>query len=169
MALWKIEPTWKKSIVERQYYHNGDNTVVVETGWRWGEFECETEDENVPEISAGDNLWDCGYSVELLETWDGCWEEIDTDECDEETREWLEEFLEENSYYELEEQEGWTQGDNEMIIDCDPVFTRLDGPNEGKQYDANGDEVKEESTKESVVESGTVNTKAVWPFPNSEE
>jgi hypothetical protein len=28
MALWKIEPTWKKSIVERQYYHNGDNTVV---------------------------------------------------------------------------------------------------------------------------------------------
>ena len=56
-----------------------------------------------------------------------------------------------------------------MIIDCDPVFTRLDGPNEGKQYDANGDEVKEESTKESVVESGTVNTKAVWPFPNSEE
>ena len=168
MALWKIEPSWKKSIVERQYYHNGDNTVMIETGWRWGEFECETEDDNVPEISAGDNLWDCGYSVELLETWDGCWEEIDTDDCDEETREWLEEFLEENSYYDLEEEEGWLQGDNEMIIDCDPVFTRLDGPNEGKQYDSDGNEIKKEVKEEPAIESDTANTKAAWPFPKVE-
>lgn len=150
MALWKIEPSWKKSIIERQYYHNGDNTVMIETGWRWGEFECETEDENVPTISAGDNLWDCGYSVEMLETWDGCWEEHDMDECDDETREWLEEFFEENSWLDLEEQEGWTQGDNEMIIDCDPIFTRLDGPNQGKQYDVDGDEIKKDEQKDST-------------------
>lgn len=166
MALWKIEPSWKKSIVERQYYHKDDNTVMIETGWRWGEFECETEDDNVPEISAGDNLWDCGYDVELLETWDGCWEEINTDDCDEKTREWLEEFLEENSYYDLEEEEGWLQGDNEMIIDCDPVFTRLDGPNEGKKYDSNGDEIKEEEKEESINESAAANNKVTWPFPN---
>jgi hypothetical protein len=168
MAQWRIEPSWKKSIVEREYYHKGDNTVIVEIGWRWGTFECETEDENVPEISVGDNLWDCGYDVELIETWDGCWEEHYMDDCDEETREWLEEFFEENSYYELEDQEGWVRGDNEMIIDCDPVFTRLDGPNEGKQYGSDGEEIKEE-TKEPVAESAKLNPNAVWPFPNSEE
>ena len=117
---------------------------MAETGWRWGSFEVETEDENVPTISAGDNLWDCGYNVELLETSDGCWESHDMDDCDEETQQWLEEFFEEgNSYYDLEEQEGWVQGDCEMIIDCDPIFERVDGPNAGKRYDVDGDEIVE--------------------------
>ena len=144
MAEWIIHPSWKKSLIERQYYHKDDNTVMSETGWRWGSFRVETEDENVPNISAGDNLWDCGYDVELIETWDGCWEENDVDDCDEEVREWLEEFFDEgNSIYELEEQEGWTQGDSEMILDCDPVFERVDGPNAGKRYDVDGDEIVE--------------------------
>lgn len=144
MAQWIIHPSWKKSIVERQYYHKGDNTVMSETGWRWGSFQVETEDENVPNISAGDDLWDCGYDVELIETWDGCWDSQDIDDCDEETQQWLEEFFEEgNSIYELEEQEGWVQGDSEMILDCDPVFERVDGPNAGKKYDSDGNEIVE--------------------------
>ena len=140
MATWIIHPSWKKSLIERQYYHKGDNTIVVETGWRWGKFEVETEDENVPTISAGDNLWDCGYNVEMLETSDGCWEEIEYD-CDDETQDFLEDFLQEHSYYELEEEEGWVQGDNEMILDCDPIFERVDGPNAGKRYDVDGEEI----------------------------
>lgn len=140
MAQWKIEPTIKKSIIERCHYHKDGNTFIAETGWRWGEFECETEDENVPQIEDGTDLWNCDYEVEMLETWDGCWEEHDMDECDEETREWLEEFLEENSYFDLEEH-GWMSGDSEMIIGCDPKFTRLDGPNEGKQYSVDGTEI----------------------------
>ena len=44
MAVWKIEPSWKKSIIERMYFSKDNNTLVVETGWRWGSFECETED-----------------------------------------------------------------------------------------------------------------------------
>jgi hypothetical protein len=47
------------------------------------------------------------------------------DECDDETREWLEEFLEENSVFDLEE-EGWLPGDTEMIIDCDMLIERAD-------------------------------------------
>ena len=122
MALWSIKPTWKKSLIERNYYHKDGNTVVIETGWRWGEFTCETEDDNEPNITAGDDLWDCGYEVEMVETTDGCWEEHDMDECDAETTEWLEEFFEEgNSWLDLEEH-GWIQGDSEMIIDCDPEF-----------------------------------------------
>ena len=37
----------------------------------------------------------------------------------------MEEFLEENSYLDLEEH-GWTQGDSEMIMDCDMEFEMLE-------------------------------------------
>ena len=125
MALWKIEPTWKKSLIERMYFVKDDNKVMIETGWRWGEFTCETEDDNPPEIGAGADLWDCGYDVEMIEMNDGCWEEHDMDGCDEETREWLEEFLEENSWMDLEEH-GWINTESECIIDCDPSIERID-------------------------------------------
>ena len=155
------------------YYHKGDNTVMVETGWRWGSFECETEDDNVPVISAGDDLYATDYDVELIETWDGCWEEHDMDDCDEETQGWLEEFLEENSFFDLEEH-GWVAGDTEMIIDCDPIFERLDGPNIGKRYDVDGDEIpndEEEVTEatEPNIQTNTSEPKAAWPFERPHE
>lgn len=126
MAVWSIKPTWKKSIIERNYLHKDDNTIMVETGWRWGEFTCETEDDEPPVLEAGVNLYDCGYDVEMVETNDGCWEEHDFDDCDEETQEWLEEFFDEgNSWLDLEEH-GWVQGDCEMIIDCDMEIVRID-------------------------------------------
>jgi hypothetical protein len=143
MAQWRITPSFKKSLIERNYYHKDGNTLVVETGWRRGEFECETEDEKPPLINEDDDLWNSEYEVEMIETFDGCWEEHDMDECDEETQAWLEEFLEENSYFDLEEH-GWMQGDSEMIIACPPIFERLDGPDAGKRYNEDGLEIKEE-------------------------
>ena len=125
MAHWKIEPSWKKSIIERMYYHKDGNMVMVETGWRWGEFECETEDENIPNIKADTDLFNCDYSVEMNETWDGCWEEHEfygfTEKQEEKMREWLEE----NSVFDLEEK-GWINSDTEMIINCEPEITRID-------------------------------------------
>jgi hypothetical protein len=47
------------------------------------------------------------------------------DECDEETREWLEEFLDENSVFDLEEH-GWHYGDTEMIIDCEMEIVMIE-------------------------------------------
>jgi hypothetical protein len=125
MALWSIKPSWKKSIIERCYFYKDDNTFMVATGWRWGEFTCETEGDSEPDITSGTDLYNCDYDVEMVELNDGCWEETDTSECDEETTKWLEEFLEENSYLDLEEH-GWTQGDTEMILDCDPEFEKLE-------------------------------------------
>ena len=126
MALWSIKPTWKKSLIERMYYTKDGNTFMAETGWRWGEFTVETDDDNPPEITGGDDLWDCNYNVELVELTDGCWEEHDCDDCDTETTEWLENFFEEgNSYLDLEEH-GWVQTESEMIIDCDPEIEKVD-------------------------------------------
>jgi len=126
MAKWKVEPTWKKSCIERQHITKDDNTLVVETGWRWGEFVVYTDDDNPPDIEAGVDIYNCGYESELLETNDGCWEEHDFDECDDETQAWLEEFFEEgNSWLDLEEH-GWIFGDCEMIIDCDLEITKME-------------------------------------------
>lgn len=153
MAEWSVKPTWKKSIIERNYYHKDDNTIMIETGWRWGEFIVYTDDDNPPNIEAGVDIYNCDYETELVETTDGCWEEHDMDDCDEETQEWLEEFLEENSYFDLEEH-GWIQGDCEMIIDCDLEITRIDEP---------GETIVTES-KEQISEPLKLEPQAKWPF-----
>lgn len=125
MALWKLVPSCKKSLIERMYYKKDGSRLMVEFGWRWGEFTVETEDDKEPLIESGTNLWDCKYNVKMVELTDGCWEDHDYDGCDEEATEWLENFFEEgNSYLDLEEH-GWDQIDAEMIIDCDPEFIKL--------------------------------------------
>jgi hypothetical protein len=135
MATWKVEPTWKKSIIERSYFHKDDNTFIVETGWRWGEFLVYTDDDNPPDLKPGVDIYNCYYETELVETTDGCWEEHHTDDCDSESVEFLTEFLEENSYLDLEE-EGWIPGDTEMIIDCEMEITMLESTGESKSQEA---------------------------------
>lgn len=116
---WKITPQWKKSIIEKNYWTKGPDTIIQITGWRGGEFIVITDDENPPNIEAGVDIYNCGYESELVETYDGCWEELDFDDCVDSVRELVEEFLDEgNSVYDLEEQ-GWICNDAEMIIDCD--------------------------------------------------
>lgn len=161
MATWSVKPAWKKSIIERNYLTKDGNTVMVETGWRWGEFTVETEDDNPPDIEAGVDIYDCGYESELVETNDGCWEEVDTDDCDDETKEWLEEFFEEgNSWLDLEEH-GWLQDECEMIIDCELIIERLD--DEGNPTG----EIVESGSEEDVTElkeALKLEPKAAWPF-----
>jgi DNA-directed RNA polymerase subunit RPC12/RpoP len=162
MTTWSVKPTWKKSILERNYLTKDGNRLMVETGWRWGEFTVETEDDNPPDIEAGVDIYDCGYESELVETNDGCWEEVDTDDCDEETTAWVEEFFEEgNSWLDLEEN-GWSQDECEMIIDCELLITRLnDDGTEGETINTGG---QEESTEPMTLASS-----AAWPFSNSSE
>lgn len=126
MATWKVEPTFKKSVIERNYMRKGDNVVMVETGWRWGEFLVFTDDDEPPKLEAGVDIYNCAYETELVETNDGCWEDHDFDDCDEETQTWLEEFFEEgNSWLDLEEH-GWSQDECEMIIDCELEITKVE-------------------------------------------
>lgn len=168
MATWSVKPTWKKSIVEMQEWTKDGNTFYYEIGWRWGEFHVETEDDNPPKLKAGIDMFNCGYESEMIETSDGCWDEYHYDDCDDETREWLEEFFEEgNSVFELEEH-GWMYGDCEMIIDCDLEITRInDDGTEGETFTtgSSDDEETEELTEEKI-EPTKLNGEAKWPFGN---
>ena len=159
MALWSVKPAWKKSVIERNYLVKDGNRVMIETGWRWGEFTVETEDDNPPDIEAGVDIYNCDYNGELVETNDGCWEEVDYDDCEDETQEWLEEFFEENSWLDLEEH-GWMHDECEMIIDCDLIIERLDEEGNPTGEIVGADEEKTEEVKPEVkLEPG-----AKWPF-----
>ena len=125
MAIWKLTPSWKKSLAERNYFRKGDDVLMIETGWRTGEFTVTTEDDEPPCIEDGADLYSCGYEVEMESTFDGCWEEIDDSLCSEFTKGWLQGFFEEFSWLDLES-EGWIQTDCEMIIQCDPVIELIE-------------------------------------------
>ena len=142
MTTWKIEPSWKKSLRERIHFHKNDKTIIVETGWRWGAFYCETEDDNPPIITEGADLFDCGYDVELDYCDDGCWTEYEFNGFTEEEQEEMEEWLSENSFFDLEE-DGWVSGDTEMIMSCEPSIEMIEPTGE----------------KEEVVDDG----KPKWP------
>ena len=129
MTTWSVKPEWKKSIIERNYMTKDGNRLMIETGWRWGEFHIEmppSAGDTPPVLESGVDLYNCDYEAELIELDDGCWEEHDFDGCDIETTEWLEEFFEEsNSWLDLEEH-GWSIGRCEMIIDCDMLIEKVE-------------------------------------------
>jgi hypothetical protein len=133
MAIWTVSTYYKKSCQEVETYHQreGDGKVTVVNGFRYGEWTVETTDENPPEfefveVPDGDgrkdsiDMLDCEInnieSVELVEMFDGgCWYDVDVTGLDEEAQAEIEDFLEENSPYDLEE-EGWVQGDTHWWI-----------------------------------------------------
>ena len=123
MAVWSVKPEWKKSIIEYNHMIKDDNEFIVETGWRGGSFYVYTDDDNRPNLEPGVDILNCGYESEMIETFDGCWEEHHYDDCDDETREWIEEFVEENSIFDLEEH-GWNTCDCEMFIECELEITK---------------------------------------------
>ena len=124
MALWKITPSFKKSVIERITFCKDGKTITEETGWRWGEFTCETDDDNPPLLEEGVDLFDCDYDIQMEYCDDGCWTEYEFEGFTEDEEEAMNEWLEENSFFDLEE-DGWVSGDSEMIMSCDPVIERI--------------------------------------------
>jgi len=133
MATWIVEPYHKKSAEEHERFIKDGKTITRRTGWRWVKFEVETEDDNPPEfefhaVPGGSdaldsvNLYDaCVNNIEnteFIESFDGCWEEVDyPDDMDEDEQERLQELIDEEGFYEaIEEQEGWLQDDTDMWI-----------------------------------------------------
>jgi hypothetical protein len=126
MALWKVEPVFKKSCIERQTYTKDGKSITEELGWRWGEFTIETEDDSPPELEEGVDMFSCGYELIDFSTNDGCWTDYEySGMTEEEILEMQEWFDEGNSLYELEE-DGWNQGDGEMIINCEMTIEKVE-------------------------------------------
>ena len=172
MATWSVKPEWKKSIIERQIWTKEGvaGYISVETGWRWGEFHVTTENDTPPDLVAGVDIYNCDYECELVSLDDGCWEESDIDVQDEELRNELETFLEDNSVHDLEEL-GWYCDDTEMIIDCDLIIENIDT---GEVVDSSN-EAEARAMLEKPTQwpwgpelASTVET-AKWPFDRPKE
>jgi hypothetical protein len=133
MAIWRVSTYYKKSCEEHEYYYKDGQTIVRKTGFRWGSFFVETDDDNPPKfefdyVPGGDgrldsiNMYDCCVNnivgSELEHMSDGCWEDIEfPEEMDDEEQERLTELFDESSIYEvLEESEGWSQNDTEAWV-----------------------------------------------------
>jgi len=135
MATWTVKTYHKKNVQEVETYlqHDGKGKVVVTNGFRWGEWTVKTSDDNPPEfefthIPGGDgrkdsiDMLNCEINnienVELVNMDDGgCWYDVDVTGLDEEAQAEIEDFLEENSPYELEERDdGWYQDETEWWI-----------------------------------------------------
>ena len=135
MATWTVKTYHKKNVQEVETYlqREGEGKVVVTNGFRWGSWTVETSDDNPPEfefttVPGGNdardsiNMLECEVnnieSVELVSMDDGgCWYDVDVTGLDEEAQAEIEDFLEENSPYELEDRDdGWYQGDTEWWI-----------------------------------------------------
>jgi hypothetical protein len=128
MAVWTVEPTWKKSIVEFAYWVKDGKTIINELGWRWGTLTIETEGDEPPEVDEDtDYMCDDQFSLVDFETSDGCWEEntFEGDWTDEEREEMEERLDGEISVYELEE-EGWILSESEMYITCDVEIKKVE-------------------------------------------
>ena len=135
MAVWTVSTHYKKSCqeVENWVRREGEGRITVTNGFRYGEWTVETSDDNPPEfeftfVPGGDgkkdsiNMLDCEVnnieSVELVEMFDGgCWYDVEFEDLTEEEEEEIQEFIDENSIYELEEREdSWYNEDTEWWI-----------------------------------------------------
>jgi len=136
MAIWTVSTYYKKSCQEVEHWvrKNGPGRLTTTNGFRFGEWTVETTDDNPPEfefteVPNGDGRRDsldmCNLegnnieSSELMEMFDGgCWFDTEFEDVTEEERAELEDFIEENSVYDLEDREDdpWYPDETEWWI-----------------------------------------------------
>jgi hypothetical protein len=136
MAQWTVKTYHKKNVQEVEYWvqRDGQGRITVTNGFRWGEWTVETTDDNPPEfefteVPGGNgardsiNMLSCCENnienVELVSMDDGgCWYDVEIEGLDEEAEEALQEFIDENSIYELEDRDddAWYQDETDWWI-----------------------------------------------------
>lgn len=120
MARWQISNYYKKNVVDRQFWHNDDREFVRDEGYRWGTWECESDER--PDIDLdnpdGYELTATEYDWDLVDMLDGSWSEWTYDiSFDQEEKDLLEAAWDELGYeglenlgYMMNESEQWIYG-----------------------------------------------------------
>lgn len=126
MTTWKISNKEKKSCEEREIWTKDDQTIVRITGFRWGKFTIETNDDNPPEgitegnpdgidmySYSGDNAED-GAELDMMDDgWYADWEF--PEDMDEEEQQRIMDGWDEDSWDFLEG-EGWCLDETEAWL-----------------------------------------------------
>ena len=137
---FKVEPMYKKSVVESEFFthsaHNGSIEVTVV--WRGGEYYINIEEDSTDELEAIEEAMknpEESFEVssfigwELDNTWDGCSEDIyfHGTELDEEA---FQEAYYEDGWEYLVDQQGWQPSDCEVWIQNGVIITeeKIDEP-----------------------------------------
>jgi hypothetical protein len=134
MAWYTVKTYYKKSCEQHEHYvqREGQGRILVKDGFRFCEFQVETNDDKFPEfefieVPGGDGKKDSldMYSLygnniessELVEMFDGgCWGEISFEGLTLEQEEELEEFINDNGAYALEDEGEWYLEDTEVYV-----------------------------------------------------
>jgi len=118
MAVWQISNYYKKEAVERQFWTKNDLTIIKSEGFRWGTWECESDEK--PDIDLnnpdGYELMFTEYDWDMVMIDDGCWLEWNWPEgMSDEERERIEQLWEED-WFEGLESDGWANDETEHWI-----------------------------------------------------
>ena len=131
MANWTVKTLDKKSVEEHEIWTKDGQTIRRISGFRWGSWTVETDDDEPPEFEFDEvpggngkadslNMWNCEtnniVTVELISMDDGWYGDIDwPEDMDDDERERLEELWEEE-YYDGWENDGWVLDETEAWI-----------------------------------------------------
>jgi hypothetical protein len=135
MAFWTVKTYYKKSVEQHEHYvqREGTGRITVKDGYRSCTFSVETTDDNFPqfefvEVPGGDGKKDSldmycltGDNIEgseMIDMYDGgCWGDIEIEGIEDEDQvAELEEFINENGAYSLEDDGEWYLEDTEVYI-----------------------------------------------------
>lgn len=134
MAWFTVKTYYKKSCEQHEHYvqHEGEGKILVKDGFRRCEYNVETNDDEFPkfefvEVPGGDGKKDSldmncltGDNIEsseLVEMFDGgCWGDIEFEGLTLEQEEELEELINEEGAYALEDTGDWYLEDTEVYV-----------------------------------------------------
>jgi len=120
MTWWNVATVEKKSVEEHELWQKGDLVIRRITGWRFGAWAVETEDDIPPVLAQLDgpngdaiNMHDIEYEGELESLDDGWYSDIIwPDDMEDTERDRLQEMQDEDSY--AWEGDGWSNYETEV-------------------------------------------------------
>jgi len=147
MTKIKIEPVFKKSVVDIEFFYNEETGVWIhyEQGWRWGTFYADVTDEEMKELRIHNAYVEETHrqedfeisaltDYEMNDTWDGVWGDIRVYKSGwtDEQRTELKETVENSDYWwDWLIDNGFEPQESETYI-CGQISIELEGENENE-------------------------------------